>query len=374
MQLTDKDPASAREKQSARGDMRLDADGRIEGLLAIAALAVLAVGCFLILEPFLSAVLWSIVLCYSTWPLYERLDRRLRGLRTLTAIIMTAMVAVVLVLPFALVGPRLAEDGTVVAAQVAAILREGPPAPPAWVSDLPIIGADAARYWDGLAHDSAKFADAASQYLTPLRNWLLQIGVSFGQGVVELGLSIFIAFFIYRDGSGMGARVAAATRRFAGARAKPLIETAGATTRGVVYGILGTALLQGGLAGIGFYLAGVSAALFLGMLTFFLSLIPMGPPFVWLPASLLLLNRGDMGAGIFMFLWGLIVVTGVESVLRPYFISREGKLPFLLVFLGVLGGIATFGFIGLFLGPVFLSIGFSLVKEWSAHEGPEGAA
>jgi predicted PurR-regulated permease PerM len=373
MQLTDENPAPAREKRSVRGDMRLESDSRIEGLLTIAALAVLVIGCFLILQPFLTACLWAIVLCYSTWPLYLRLDRQLRGLRTVTAIIMTTMVAIVLVLPFALVGPRLAEDGSIVVGQVAEILREGPPAPPAWIKDLPVVGPDAATYWDSLAHDSAKFAEAASQYVTPLRNWLLQEGVAFGQGVIELCLSIFIAFFIYRDGAAMGPRVAAATRRFAGARAKPLIETAGATTRGVVYGILGTALLQGALAGIGLYLAGVSAALFLGLLTFFLSLIPMGPPLVWLPASLLLLNRGDMGAGIFMFLWGLIVVTGVESVLRPYFISREGKLPFLLVFLGVLGGIATFGFIGLFLGPVFLSVGFSLVKEWSAHD-PESPA
>src|SRR5215470_3114104 len=200
--------------------MRLDQDSRIEWLLTLAALALLAVGCFLILEPFLSAVLWAIVLVYSTWPLYERLDRHLRGLRTLTAIIMTTLVAVVLVLPFALVGPRLAEDGTVAAATVAEILREGPPAPPAWVNSLPVIGPDAAKYWDGLAHDSAKFAEAASQYVTPLRTWLLQIGVSFGQGVIELCLSLFIAFFLYRDGSGMGARVAAATRRFAGSRAK----------------------------------------------------------------------------------------------------------------------------------------------------------
>jgi len=351
--------------------MRLDQDSRIEWLLTLAALALLAVGCFLILEPFLSAVLWAIVLVYSTWPLYQRLDRHLRGLRTLTAIIMTTVVAVVLVLPFALVGPRLAEDGTVAAATVAEILREGPPTPPAWVNSLPVIGPDAAKYWDGLAHDSAKFAEAASQYVTPLRTWLLQIGVSFGQGVIELCLSLFIAFFLYRDGSGMGARVAAATRRFAGSRAKSLIETAGATTRGVVYGILGTALIQGALAGLGFYLAGLSAALFLGFLTFFLSLIPMGPPLVWVPASILLLSRGDTAAGIFVFLWGLIAVTGVESVLRPYFISREGKLPFLLVFLGVLGGIAAFGFIGLFLGPVFLSIGFSLAKEWSTHDNAE---
>src|SRR5262249_61317150 len=100
---------------------------------------------------------------------------------------------------------------------------------------------------------------------------------------VERGSSFFVAFSTDRDVSGMGARGAAATRRFAGARAKPLIETAGATTRGVVYGILGTALLQGALAGIGFYLAGVSAALFLRRLTFFLSLLPLGPPVLWAP-------------------------------------------------------------------------------------------
>jgi predicted PurR-regulated permease PerM len=91
----------------------------------------------------------------------------------------------------------------------------------------------------------------------------------------------------------------------------------------------------------------------------------MGPPLVWLPTAIWLFSDDQIGAGIFIFFWGMLVVSGIDNFLKPYFISREGKLPFLLVFLGVLGGLAAFGFIGIFLGPVVLSIGFSLAKEWS---------
>jgi predicted PurR-regulated permease PerM len=345
--------------------MLSERDSRIESLLALAALAILAVGCFVVLRPFLSAALWAVILCYATWPIYLWFYRQFRGRRTLTAVAMTALVALVVVLPFAVVGPRIAEEGTIVARSITRILQEGPPGPPEWVSTLPLIGPDLAVYWDSLAHDSTKFTEALQRYVVPQRDVLISIGAALGQGVLELCLSLFIAFFLYRDGDRMSEHVTTAVRRFVGERSKSLMEVAGDTTRGVVYGILGTALAQGALAGIGFYLVGLSAAVFLGLLTFVLSLIPMGPPLVWLPTAIWLLSDGRIGAGIFIFFWGMLVVSGIDNFLKPYFISREGKLPFLLVFLGVLGGLAAFGFIGIFLGPVVLSIGFSLTKEWS---------
>jgi predicted PurR-regulated permease PerM len=134
-------------------------------------------------------------------------------------------------------------------------------------------------------------------------------------------------------------------------------------------------LAQGALAALGFFVAGVPGALFLGLVTFMLSFIPMGPPLVWLPASIWLIAGGEYVWGGALFVYGAGVISLVDNFLKPFFISRAGKLPFLLVLLGVLGGILAFGFIGIFIGPVLLALGFSLAKEWStAKAAPEATA
>jgi predicted PurR-regulated permease PerM len=347
---------------------------QIEWFVAAAALLMLTAGCFLVLRPFLSALLWSIILCFSTWPVFMWLLDLLRGHRNLAALAMTIVLAVFLVLPFAIVGPHLAEEATLVSGEVASVLSMGPPEPPTWVRDLPIIGTSMADYWLAAAHGTVSLSEDLRPYIDDGRNWLIRTGVTLGEGLIQLVLSVLIAFFVYRDGRALSDRLSTMTARFAGERAKALLQLTGDTTRGVVYGIFGTALIQGLLAGIGFYLVGMKSAVFLGLLTFFLSFIPGGPPFVWLPAGIWLLIEGKIAAGIFILIYGLLIISLVDNVLRPYFISRSGRLPFLLVFLGVLGGIVAFGFIGVFLGPVLLAIGFSMVKEWSggelSHERP----
>jgi predicted PurR-regulated permease PerM len=206
------------------------------------------------------------------------------------------------------------------------------------------------------------------QYLQPLRTFALASGAAIAQGVLQLTLSILIAFFLYRDGEAVSRRLTATVGRIAGDRGRHLIGVAVATMRGVVYGILGTAIAQGVLAAIGFWLAGVPAAPLLGLLTFFLSPIPIGPPLVWAPAAFWLFSQGHTGWAIFLLIWGIAVVSSVDNVIKPLIISRGSNLPFILVLLGVLGGVFAFGFIGVFLGPTLLAIGFALIEDWSGEK------
>ncbi len=340
---------------------------RVEQILALAALAFLALGVFFVLRPFLSAILWAIVLCFSTWPLYVWVLRNVRS-ATIAAVVMTSVVAAIFVLPFIVVGPPMAQDIAAVAAAMNQLLSEGPPPPPEWLKDLPLVESSVYDYWIGAQTDTAAFAADLRPYINQASSRLLDAVATLGQGVIEVVLSLIIAFFLYRDGRVLGRHLSATTERFVGPRAKSLIDLAGDTTRGVIYGILGTALAQGGLAALGFFVAGVPGALFFGLMTFFLSFVPMGPPLVWLPASIWLMSTGDYWWGGGLFLYGVGVISLIDNFLKPYFISREGKLPFLLVFLGVLGGLLAFGFIGIFLGPVLLAIGFSLAKEWSSSK------
>jgi predicted PurR-regulated permease PerM len=344
----------------------MNLSSRIEFLAGLTMLTLLAVGCLVVLRPFMSSILWAFVLSYSTWPLYIRLLEWFDGRRTPAASVMTLLVAAVLVVPLALLGARLAEHVTAVVAVVRLLIEQGLPEPPTWVAELPMVGDSLSSYWLELAHNDAAFATAVEPYVSQARDWMLKSGASLGQGAVELTLSVLICFFFYRDGREAAIKLNSGIRRLAGDRGQHLIDVAGATVKGVVYGILGTAFAQGALAALGFWIAGVPGALLLGFLTFVLSLIPGGPPFVWIPATVWLFYTGSTGWGIFMALWGFVVVSGVDNIIKPWLISREARLPILLVFLGVLGGIIAFGFIGTFLGPTLLAVGYTLLQQWMA--------
>ena len=341
---------------------------RIEQWVTLTVLAVLVGGCFLVLQPFVTAVLWAIVLCCTTWPAFDRLVRAMRGRATLAASLMTLIISAVLLMPLVVVGMTLAENAAQLLALWTRLVQEGPPDPPSWVARIPLAGNRLQAYWAGLAHDSASLLAELKKYEQPLRTIALSSGASLAQGVLQLTLSILIAFFLYRDGEAASVRLNNTVERIAGPRGRQLVAVAAGTMRGAVYGILGTALLQGLLAGLGFWLAGVPAAPLLGLLTFFLSPVPIGPPLVWVPAALWLFSQGATGWGVFMLVWGVAVVSSVDNFIKPMIISRGSNLPFILVLLGILGGVVAFGFIGVFLGPTLLAVGYSLLQEWSAIE------
>jgi predicted PurR-regulated permease PerM len=158
-------------------------------------------------------------------------------------------------------------------------------------------------------------------------------------------------------------------RRVMGASAAKVAEIVSQTVRGVMYGLLGTALAQALVAALGFTIAGVPGVLLLSVATFVLSLVPVGPPLVWAGAALWLFNQGEPGWGGFMLVWGLVLISGVDNVVKPLLISRGSSLPFLLVLLGVLGGVLAFGFVGLFIGPTLLAVGYSLLRDWTGSAG-----
>jgi predicted PurR-regulated permease PerM len=216
----------------------------------------------------------------------------------------------------------------------------------------------------------SKLVELGTQLINWARTWLPRAGLAIGRGMMEVILSVFLAFFLLRDGDRLAVRLTAGVRRIAGERGQHLVEVAGNTVRGVVYGILGTALVQGVMAGVGFLIAGVPGAMLLGMLTFFLSVVPVGPPLLWIPAALWQFSQGRTGWGIFLIIWG-VGVSSVDNVVKPWLISQGSAMPFILIFIGVLGGALAFGFIGVFLGPTLLAVVYRVVEEWSPAPAAE---
>lgn len=339
-------------------------------VLRVVVLGLLVVGCFLVLQPFLSALMWAAILCLSSWPVYTRLLTVLRGRRTLAALLMSLGTVLILLAPFVGIGASLADDvrNFTVAAQR---YFDAPPSdPPAWVGRLPLVGSRAADAWRNVASNSASLTVHLRRLVEPATTLLLKASVLFVSGLAELALSIFLAFFLFRDGPIAVQRLVDSAEQLAGNRAKPLLDVAGRTVRSVVYGILGTALAQSIFAGIGFLIAGIPGKGLLTLLTFFAAITPAGAALVWIPVAIWLFSTGSIGWGIFMVVWG-VMVSATDNVLKPLLISHGSNISFLLILLGVLGGAMAFGFIGIFLGPTLLAVGMRLLEQWNSREtGP----
>ncbi|UVC12248.1 AI-2E family transporter (plasmid) [Rhizobium sp. TH2] len=343
----------------------------IEQILGIGALLLLAFGCALVLQPFLSAILWAAVLCFSTWPVYQRCERAVGGNKSLAAAMMTLLVTLVLIAPFAVMVPTLTDSVANLLTAANQILEQGPPRPPRWIAGLPVIGENLTAYWESLAHNAPAFTIELKKLIGPATNLAVASGAVLGVGLLELALSVFIAFFFFLHGRRMATYVRAVGERFAGPRARELLVVVGTTVKGVIYGLIGTALAQGLLAGIGFWVAGISQAVLLGFLTFVLSFVPIGPPLVWGAVALSLLVQGAVGWGIFVAAWGLLLVSGIDNVIRLYILGKTNNLPVLLGLFGLIGGVVAFGFVGIFLGPTLLAVAYSLFLEWNRAEVEE---
>ena len=182
----------------------MNSENRLEQIAGMAILLLLVIGCFVVLRPFVSALLLALILSYSTFPVYAWCERVLKGRRGLAATLMTSMVAVVLLVPLIILGSSLAEQGAAATRWVRGLFSDGPPGPPGWIANIPVVGPQLYEYWQGLAHNTAKLLSELisdlSQYLLPAGELLLGAAAILGQGTLQLALSLFIAFFFYRDG------------------------------------------------------------------------------------------------------------------------------------------------------------------------------
>lgn len=331
----------------------------------LSAVLLLIVGCVLVLRPFLSAILFAGVVTVSSWPLYQRLLRRLHGRRNIAALTMTLFLTLLVVVPLSLVAYNMADDIGRLFDQVRKAVAGDVLRAPVWLVNIPLVGPWLDGYLNNILGSREELNLAAQRLLEPARRFVTSGGLLLGGGVVQLAMATFVSFFLYRDGAGAMRLIGVGAARIFGDHAARVSIIVTLTVRGVMLGLLGTALAQAIVAAIGFAIAGVPAVPLLAVLTFVLSLVPVGPPLVWGGAVVWLFAHDQTGWGIFMAIWGVVLISGVDNVVKPLLISRGTTLPFLLIFLGVLGGVVAFGFVGLFIGPTLLAIAYKMVNEWT---------
>ena len=340
------------------------AERLLMGLLLVG----IAVGCILVLHPFLSAILWAAILSYSTWPVFTwvRVHGRMR--RAWAAGMMVLLTTVLIVLPLALAAPAGAQDVANLRASIEAALSSGLPTAPGWLVAVPLIGPTFADYWNVWAADLSAMVSFFQPYFGMIAEQGLNVLLGIAGGLLQFLVALVIAFFFWTSGDQIAGHLLRVVHRIAGVHAERLVAVTGATVRGTVYGILGTALVQWLLTSFGLWLSGVPRPLLLGAIAGLLSVLPVGAPAVWIPAMLWLIGTGHLGWGIFLGCYGLFFITGAYSLIQPYFIALGAKLPFLLTILGVLGGALAFGLLGIFLGPVLLGVGYTLVAEFAGTD------
>jgi predicted PurR-regulated permease PerM len=336
-------------------------------LVQILLLALLG-ACLWVMAPFWSALVWGAVLAFASWPLMRLLTHWLGGRVTLAAGLLTLIWMLLVAAPLVWLGFNLADHIRDAAIFIKDVQVDGLPAPPEWLARLPIVGDRLVGYWHTIDEQGATAMAAVKPYLGQVGNWLLARSAQIGGGILDLTLSLVFVFFFYRDGPRLAAFVLSLLERLIGERASYYLDLVAGTVQRVVNGVIGTAAAQAVLALIGFLIAGIPGALVWGVVTFLLSLVPMGPPLLWIPATAWLAWKGEYGMAIFLGIWGTFIISGVDNVLKPYLISRGGNLPLVIVLLGVFGGLLTFGFIGLFIGPTLLAVAYSLLIDWTASK------
>ncbi|HEX9686824.1 MAG TPA: AI-2E family transporter [Burkholderiales bacterium] len=338
---------------------------RVEQIVQISAIVLLLVGCLLVLQPFLGALLAAAILCFSTWPVYRFIERHTGGWRWLAALVMTLLILLVLVVPLALIALSFRDDVPLLLENARELFARGLPGPPEWVARIPLVGEQLDASWREYAESRDKLGETLKRYSQPARDVLVKTGLIIAEGVLQFTLIAFIAYFFFRDGAALVEALRNALSRVAGHLTENLLAVVGGTINGVVYGIVGTGLAQGLAALIGFLIAGVPGSVMLASLTFILSIIPAGPALIWGGAAVWLAYYDQAGWAVFMILWGFFVISSIDNFVKPLLISRGAAMPFMLVLLGVFGGVLAFGFVGIFLGPTLLAVGFNLVRRWT---------
>lgn len=334
----------------------------------IALIALLVIGCAYVLQPFMAAVLFAAILCLFTWPLYHRLWLKLGKRDTLAAIVMTLLLLVALIFPMAYLSISLADSANALFSELGVAVQNMPPQAPSWMRHFPLIGEQMSHSWERATASNEEFMKLFQQYYEPVRAFSLRAVQLVAEGFLQLILVVFVAFFFYRDGAQLAKSLVVAVRRLGGVLGEEMLALSCNTVKGVMLGIFGTALAQSAVAFVGFLVAGAPVPLLLALATFFLSIVPVGPPLIWGGASLWLYNHGEHGWAIFLALYGLLCISTVDNVIKPIIISHSSHLPLLLIVLGVLGGVVAFGFIGIFLGPTLLAVGLTLMMHWIATQ------
>lgn len=335
-------------------------------------LALLLYGVLRVLEPFGLAIAFGGFIAIGTWPLRDLMVRR--GIPAgIAATVMLLLLVLSLAIPALALTPALGDQIAHASRILRDLLAGLPEAPPSRLIELPLVGGAVSNWWPQLVHMQGDFSEVLAPYAGRITSLLVDIGQAAAASVVQILLALIVATAFWTSGDKLAHEVHEIAGRLAGTTGRHAVAAAEGAVRGVAWGIVGTGIIQAVLMGIGLALAGVPGVAVISFLTLIFSISQVLGPLVvvaWLGAAGWLYSEAQLGWAIFMGLWGLIMVSGSDNIIRPLLIKRSSEMPLSLIILGVFGGLIAFGFLGLFIGPALLAVAHGLLKAWRGVEVP----
>ena len=342
--------------------------------LAVLIIGILIASSFWILRPFLISFAWASIVVIATWPVLERLQARLTHRRGPAVALMALVMLLVVILPIMFAALTIVDNAQGITEQVRSVMTHSLPPPPDWVEHTPLVGEKFAARWKEFASLSAQArADVVSPYASKVLQWFVAQAGSVGMAMLQFLLTVVIATILYAQGEIAREGILNLARRLAGQQGEAVAVLAAKAVRGVVLGVVLTALIQTGIGGVGLFLTGVPAAGLLTAVTLILCLAQLGPLLVMVPAVIWLYWSDQPAWGTVLLVFAIVAGT-IDNFLRPVLIRRGADLPLLLIFAGVIGGLIGFGIIGLFIGPVVLAVTYTLLKAWVSGTAQADAA
>jgi len=355
----------------------------VEATIRIGIIILLAAWCFEIVRPFVIPIVWGMIIAVGAYPAFLSLTRRLGGRRILSATLITLLGLLLLIVPTVMLSGTLIES----AHDLAGDLKKGAiavPAPPAGIKDWPLIGEKLDGFWRQASQNLAATAVQFAPQLKAAGTWLLSTAAGAGFGILKFLLAIVIAGVLLAHAEAGGKAAYAVATRLAGRKGAEFAKLAEDTVRSVTRGILGVALIQSLLIGLGFMVMGIPGAGLWALLCLILSVIQIGPFPVVLPILVYVFWTADTVPAVVFLIWS-IFAGSIDNVLKPILLGRGVQVPMAVIFIGAIGGFITSGIIGLFVGAVVLVLGYKLFLAWlderpqaensaAAPSGGDGAA
>jgi predicted PurR-regulated permease PerM len=345
----------------------LPIDSRTRAVARTACAIFLVILALWVASDFLSALTWAAVIAITTWPIYARFARLIGDGRAtvLAPLLFTFLTGLVLIVPVILTVHQIAQGSDAFARWVSE-LREGGLPVPSWVSQLPIAGEYLDRWWQtNLSNPKAMFEWLRGINMESVTAWTSALGGALLHRLFLFLITLVALFVVFRDGLWLAGRVLVTADRLLGNPGERLATKIADAIRGTVNGTVAVAVAEGAVIGVAYVVAGVPHPLLFIVLTIAFAMVPFGAWAAFTAAALILLLHGGsllMAVGLFGF--GAAVMLIGDNFIQPALIGGAARLPFLLVLIGILGGLQSFGLVGILLGPVIVASLLTIWREW----------
>lgn len=338
-----------------------------ERTVGLVVIAIIVFACFWIARPLLSVLVWGALIAITLAPFHRMIARMLGSRPRWAAALVVLVLLAFFVVPLFFLPGSIERAMTGIARMTNNWTELNLPPPPAWIGSLPVFGPRLSERWTALAGNSQELLANIKPFVGPAVQWLAAQGASLGLTILQILIAIVLAGIFLVSEAGTTATLQRIAHRLGGVSGQNLLNLAVRTVRNVAQGVIGTALIQGALSGIGFAIAGVPLALALGILSFGTSMLQIGTWLVWIPVALWLSHQGETGWALFTTMLG-VIINVLDNVIKPLLIGRSAAVPLWIIFIGVIGGILTIGLVGIFIGPIIIAAGYTIVTSWLSEE------